>query len=70
MGSHFDLFDEASHYENELITQEYKERRAYLKSVMEKHGFKNYSEEWWHFSLKNEPFPADQDSSYFNFPVE
>ncbi|MFI5332971.1 MAG: M15 family metallopeptidase [Candidatus Babeliales bacterium] len=70
MGSSFDLFDVASHYENNLIAQEYKARRTYLKNIMEKHGFKNYSEEWWHFTLKNEPFPANQDSSYFNFPVE
>lgn len=70
MGSSFDLFDVASHYENEVIAQEYKTRRTYLKNVMEKHGFKNYSEEWWHFTLRNEPFPANQDSSYFNFSVE
>lgn len=70
MGSSFDLFDVASHYENDLIAREYKARRTYLKNIMEKHGFKNYSEEWWHFTLKNEPFPANQDSSYFNFPVK
>lgn len=70
MGSSFDLFDVASHYENKLIAQEYKTLRTYLKNMMEKHGFKNYAEEWWHFTLKNEPFAADQDSSYFNFVVE
>lgn len=70
MGSSFDLFDIASHYENNLIPQEYKKKRTYLKTVMEKHGFKNYAEEWWHFTLKNEPYPADKDNSYFDFPVE
>jgi D-alanyl-D-alanine dipeptidase len=70
MGSSFDLFDRASHFENELIQDEHKALRAYLKTVMEKHGFKNYSEEWWHFTLRNELFPANQDSSYFNFPIE
>jgi zinc D-Ala-D-Ala dipeptidase len=69
MGSSFDLFDVASHTENDLIAEQYKVPRAYLKSVMEKHGFKNYAGEWWHFTLNNEPFPADQDSSYFDFPV-
>jgi zinc D-Ala-D-Ala dipeptidase len=34
------------------------------------HGFKTIDEEWWHFTLKNEPYPADKESSYFNFPVE
>ena len=70
MGSSFDLFDTASHYENNLIAQVYKERRAYLKKVMEEHGFDNYAEEWWHFTLHNEPFNRKQDSGYFNFPVE
>jgi len=70
MGSSFDLFDVASHFENNLIEKEFKQLRGYLKTVMEKHGFKNYAEEWWHFTLKNEPFPADQDASYFNFEIE
>ncbi len=70
MGSSFDLFDPASHFENNLIEETFKKRRAYLKDVMEKHGFKNYANEWWHFTLKNEPYPADQDSSYFNFTIE
>jgi zinc D-Ala-D-Ala dipeptidase len=70
MGSSFDLFDVASHFENNLIDEEFKKLRTYLKTIMEKYGFKNYSEEWWHFTLKDEPFPADQDTSYFDFAVE
>lgn len=70
MGSSFDLFDVASHSENDLIDEQCKERRAYLKAAMESAGFKNFSKEWWHFTLRNEPFPADQDGSYFNFPIE
>jgi zinc D-Ala-D-Ala dipeptidase len=70
MGSSFDLFDMASHFENSLIEEKYKKMRAYLKKVMEKYGFKNYAEEWWHFTLKDEPFPAGQDSSYFDFEIE
>ena len=70
MGSSFDLFDEVSHDGSKLIPEKYQKLRRYLKEVMERHGFKIYSEEWWHFTLKNEPFPANQDSSYFNFSVE
>ncbi len=70
MGSSFDLFDIASHSENDLIKEQYKESRRYLKSVMEQNGFRNYYKEWWHFNMTNEPFPADQDSSYFDFPIE
>jgi D-alanyl-D-alanine dipeptidase len=70
MGSSFDLFDEASHFENNFISKNYKKLRTYLKNIMEQCGFKRYPNEWWHFTLKNEPYPADQDSSYFDFDVE
>jgi D-alanyl-D-alanine dipeptidase len=29
------------------------------------HGFKDYHEEWWHYTLREEPFP----DTYFDFPV-
>jgi len=71
MGSSFDLFDVASHHENNVIPEEYKKMRAYLKEKMVKHGFNPYSEEWWHFTLKDEPYPSSRgDSSYFNFSIE
>ena len=28
-------------------------------------GFNPYEEEWWHFTLANEPYP----DTYFTFPV-
>jgi zinc D-Ala-D-Ala dipeptidase len=72
MGSSFDLFDAASNYENNLIEKQFKELRTYLKVVMEKHGFKTctHASEWWHFTLKDEPYPSTEDSSYFDFVVE
>jgi zinc D-Ala-D-Ala dipeptidase len=70
MGSSFDLFDTASHFENNLIAEEFKKLRTYLKNIMEKYGFKNLAEEWWHFTLKDEPYPATKDTSYFDFAVE
>jgi D-alanyl-D-alanine dipeptidase len=66
MGSSFDLFSDASHYENNLIEDKYKIKRDYLKNKMISHGFKPYSKEWWHFSLAEALFP----DSYFNFPIE
>lgn len=69
MGSSFDLFDLASHHENNLIANEFKKRRDYLKEKMTQNGFKTIEEEWWHYTLKNEPFPANQESSYHNFEV-
>ncbi|MBA3751623.1 hypothetical protein H0X06_02365 [Candidatus Dependentiae bacterium] len=70
MGSSFDLFDDASHHENNLIAEKYKKLRVYLKNTMKKCGFKTINEEWWHYTLKNEPYPADQESSYFNVTGE
>ena len=70
MGSSFDLFDKASHHENNLVAERYKKLRMYLKNIMETYGFKKYPNEWWHFTLKNEPYPANLDSSYFDFDVE
>lgn len=70
MGSSFDLLDVASHTESNLVDEKYKALRIYFKQLMEQYGFKNYSQEWWHFTLQNEPFPADQDSSYHDFLVE
>jgi D-alanyl-D-alanine dipeptidase len=37
-----------------------------LQVVMEKHGFKPYPKEWWHFTLKQESYP----DTYFNFNVD
>lgn len=70
MGSSFDLFDVASHHENALIQENFKAQRAYLTKKMLDHGFKTFPEEWWHFTLKNEPYPYTEDSSYFDFNIE
>ncbi|MDR3646289.1 MAG: M15 family metallopeptidase [Candidatus Babeliales bacterium] len=70
MGTSFDLFHEASHQDSQLIKKKYKKNRDYFKKIMEEVGFKNYYKEWWHFTLKNEPYPADKDSSYHNFAIE
>ena len=47
------------------ITETQFRNRLILREVMLRHGFKPLAEEWWHFSLKNEPFP----DTYFTFPV-
>ena len=66
MGTGFDCFHELSHTANKKISRQQKINRLLLKTLMEKHGFKNYELEWWHYTLKNEPYP----NTYFNFPVE
>jgi D-alanyl-D-alanine dipeptidase len=66
MGTSFDCFDELSHTANINIGRQQKINRLLLKSLMEKHGFRHYDKEWWHFTLKNEPYP----DTYFNFVIE
>ena len=65
MGSPFDLFSEASHPDYRGITEEQYENRMLLRRVMLRNGFAPIDCEWWHFALKNEPYP----DTYFNFPV-
>ncbi|MBA2403525.1 MAG: M15 family metallopeptidase [Bdellovibrionales bacterium] len=66
MGSAFDYFHELSSTESPHVTEEQKRNRLILRSLMEEKGFKNFSQEWWHYSFKPEPYP-DQ---YFDFDVE
>lgn len=48
------------------ITPEQFHNRMILRRAMLSHGFKPLDTEWWHFTLKDEPFP----DTYFTFPVK
>ena len=65
MGSPFDFFSELSHLDCRTITQEQYENRMTLQRVMLRCGFEALDCEWWHFTLKNEPYPE----TYFEFPI-
>ncbi|MBE7004144.1 MAG: peptidase M15 [Ruminococcaceae bacterium] len=65
MGSPFDLFSEASHPDYKGVTDEQYENRMLLQHVMVRNGFAPIDCEWWHFALKDEPYP----DTYFAFPV-
>lgn len=65
MGTGFDCFDLKAHPDNTTVNNIAYHNRSVLWVVMEQQGFKPVDTEWWHFTLKNEPFP----STYFNFPV-
>ena len=65
MGSPFDLFSEISHPDSRLVTDEQYENRMFLQHAMTRNGFQPIDCEWWHFSLKDEPYP----DTYFEFPV-
>lgn len=66
MGSPYDFFGSISSHNSEGINKEQRENRKMLKHIMMKNGFRPYPEEWWHYTLRKEPYPE----TYFNFPVE
>jgi len=65
MGTRFDFFGTASQSDFPNLTTEQRKNRLLLRTVMEKHGFDHLPGEWWHFSLKLEPYP----DTYFDFPI-
>lgn len=65
MGSGFDFMDKRSHYAAKGLSTQETENRHLLRTIMENCGFLPYAYEWWHYVLKNEPYP----NSYFDFPV-
>lgn len=65
MGGPFDLFSEVSHPDYRGITDEQYENRMILRRAMLRNGFEPFDYEWWHFTLRGEPYP----DTYFDFPV-
>jgi D-alanyl-D-alanine dipeptidase len=57
MGSSFDFLDNISAHGTTLITTEQAANREILKKAMQRHGFKSYVKEWWHYTLIKEPYP-------------
>jgi D-alanyl-D-alanine dipeptidase len=66
MGGTFDYFGKVSHFEHKGLSKEAAKNRRYLRRIMTEAGFKPISNEWWHFTLKNEPYPK----TFFNFPLD
>ncbi len=65
MGTGFDCFDTLAHTLDPRIQGEQLKNRLLLEQGLEKQGFVNYANEWWHFTYQPEPYP----DTYFNFPV-
>lgn len=66
MGGAFDFFGRQSWPFSSSATPQQLANRLLLRSVMTAHGFRPYDKEWWHFTLRDEPFPE----TYFDFPVK
>jgi D-alanyl-D-alanine dipeptidase len=65
MGGDHDLMDAISHHGAKGITRVEARNRQSLRSIMEACGFRSYDCEWWHYTLKDEPYP----DTYFDFPI-
>jgi D-alanyl-D-alanine dipeptidase len=65
MGTHFDFFHEASHHNSIYVEADQTEKRNFLHSIMNAHGFSGYDKEWWHYSLRDEPYP----DTYFDSDI-
>jgi D-alanyl-D-alanine dipeptidase len=65
MGGDYDLMDEISHHGATGIAPGEARNRRQLRSIMEACGFGAYDCEWWHYTLKDEPYP----DTYFDFPI-
>lgn len=66
MGTPWDHFDPAAWPSSDAVTEAQKQNRMILRKVMMDNGFKPLREEWWHFTLEEEPYP----DTYFDFVVE
>jgi D-alanyl-D-alanine dipeptidase len=66
MGGAFDLMDVRSHHGAEGLSPTAIRNREILRGIMDICGFAAYDREWWHYSLKKEPYP----DLYFDFPIE
>ena len=65
MGTPFDFFGPESSHHSRAVTEAQRANRQLLKNAMSKGGFFSYHKEWWHYTLRNEPFAG----RYFDFPV-
>lgn len=65
MGGAYDLFDTRSWPSDQGVSAQARANRMLLQNVMTAHGFRPLKEEWWHFTLVQEPYP----DTYFDFVV-
>ena len=65
MGTSFDCFDAKAALSASNVAAEQHANRVMLNEIMRAHGFKDYSQEWWHFTLEPEPYP----DTIFDFPI-
>ena len=65
MGTPYDFFSARSWPSDQQASAEAQANRALLAQAMRRRGFVTHRKEWWHFTLRHEPFPG----THFDFPV-
>jgi D-alanyl-D-alanine dipeptidase len=65
MGGDHDLMDAVSRHGATEISPLESANRQHLRAVMEASGFSAYECEWWHYTLRDEPYPQ----TYFDVPI-
>ncbi|MGX1306775.1 D-alanyl-D-alanine dipeptidase [Amorphus suaedae] len=66
LGTDYDCFSPLSATASTEVSAEAQANRRILLEAMTAAGFRNLAEEWWHYTLRDEPFP----DTYFEFDVE
>jgi D-alanyl-D-alanine dipeptidase len=66
MGTGYDCFDPQAHIHAPGLSAAQRANRMLLATLMDTAEFAAYPYEWWHFTLRNEPYPA----TCFDFPVK
>ena len=66
MGTGYDCFDPLSHPYSRALPRQGPPQPARLREPMIAAGFKGLATEWWHFTLRDEPYPE----TFFDFPME
>lgn len=66
MGTAYDCLSPVAATASTAVSAAARRNRQTLKAAMERRGFRNYAKEWWHFTLRGEPFP----NTYHTFPVQ
>ena len=65
MGTPWDFFGPESWPAFADLLPQQRANRLLLRALMLRHGFRPLEQEWWHFTLEDEPFPE----TYFNFSI-
>jgi D-alanyl-D-alanine dipeptidase len=66
MGTGYDCFNVLAHTNATGISEKAMLNRKLLLQIMQTAGFVNYPQEWWHYTLANEPYP----DTYFDFQIK